>query len=398
MSIEAIIQTLTADRREPLCAYLYDLNHLRAHVQRTIALLPEQCRFFYAIKANSESPILRAVAPLVHGFEVASLGEIAKVRAVSASAPIIFGGPGKTDAEITSAICQQVTLLHVESGQELRRVQHLAAQRDVVVPILLRVNLRGPLPAATLQMAGAPTQFGIDEHELPGVIALARHCPNVEIQGFHLHSLSNNLDADAHVRLIAHYIDCVHRWATEFRLQIRVLNVGGGIGVNYMQLDRQFDWQRFTSHLRDLLADEPRSRAWTLLFECGRYVTAACGYYAAEVLDIKRNHGTEFVIVRGGTQHFRLPVSWQHNHPFTVVPIDSWSYPFPRREIRDTRVTVTGQLCTPKDVFARDVLVPRMRIGDVLLFVYAGAYGWSISHHDFLSHPHPEHLFLDRQE
>jgi diaminopimelate decarboxylase len=57
-------------------------------------------------------------------------------------------------------------------------------------------------------------------------------------------------------------------------------------------------------------------------------------------------------------------------------------------------VTVVGQLCTPKDVLARDAVVPCVRAGDVLVFDRAGAYGWEISHHDFLSHPHPEHIFL----
>jgi diaminopimelate decarboxylase len=57
-------------------------------------------------------------------------------------------------------------------------------------------------------------------------------------------------------------------------------------------------------------------------------------------------------------------------------------------------VTVTGELCTPKDVLARDVRVESLRAGDLLWFHSAGAYGWSISHHDFLSHPHPRHLFL----
>jgi|GEM_PF-5324991 Diaminopimelate decarboxylase len=49
---------------------------------------------------------------------------------------------------------------------------------------------------------------------------------------------------------------------------------------------------------------------------------------------------------------------------------------------------------TPKDVLAEDAAIGRVRSGDVLLFVLAGAYGWSISHHDFLSHPHPEMIYM----
>lgn len=394
-AIERLVQSLRAQREQPLCAYIYDLSQLRAHVSRLVATLPPPCRLFYAIKANSEEPILKALAPIVHGFEVASLGEMEKVRAVAPEIPILFGGPGKTDLEIAGAIRHRVCLLHVESVHELHRVEHVAARMGARVPILLRVNLAGPLPAATLQMAGVPTQFGISAAEVPAAIALARRCRHVELQGFHFHSVSNHLDPAGHAGLVAHYIGQALAWARAFDLQLFYLNAGGGIGVNYRDLGQQFDWAGFTARLDGVLRDccPP---GLTLLFECGRYQTAACGYYAAEVLDLKCNHGKHFAIVRGGTHHFRLPASWQHSHPFTVVPIEAWPYPFPRPELRETAITVAGQLCTPKDLLARDAFVPRIRIGDILLFHYAGAYGWAISHHGFLSHPHPEHLFLEQ--
>jgi len=112
------------------------------------------------------------------------------------------------------------------------------------------------------------------------------------------------------------------------------------------------------------------------------------------VLDVKRNHGTAWALVRGGNHHFRLPSSWQHSHPFSVLPVERWDSTAPRPSVTDDRVTVAGELCSPKDVLARDVPVSSLRAGDILVFELAGAYGWDISHHDFLSHPHPEHVFL----
>ena len=58
-------------------------------------------------------------------------------------------------------------------------------------------------------------------------------------------------------------------------------------------------------------------------------------------------------------------------------------------------VTLVGQLCTPKDVFARDIPVRRIATGDVVAFEMAGAYAWNISHHDFLMHPQPTFHYLD---
>lgn len=392
--IEEQVRQLRARSQEPLCAYVYDLDALRAHASRVMAALPRRTRFFYAVKANSEAPILRALAPLVHGFEVASAGELEKVRAVAPEAPVLFGGPGKTDAELERAVELGVKLLHVESVHELRRVEQVGRRRGVRVPVLLRVNLRAVLPTATLQMGGAPTQFGIDEADIPSTIALALRCPHVELQGFHFHSISNDLDALAHAELVRVYLERARSWAQRFGLRLSWVNAGGGIGVNYADLERQFDWEGFTRRVDEVLQGEPED-APALLFECGRFITASCGYYAVEVLDLKRNHGRDYAVVRGGTHHFRLPASWHHSHPFKVVPVEHWPHDFERPELRDGRLHVVGQLCTPKDVLAGDTPVSRVRIGDILVFRYVGAYGWAISHHDFLSHPHPAHVFLE---
>ena len=382
-----------AGRDEPVCLFVHDLAALREHVTALVAALPDRCRMYYAMKANSAAPVLRTLAPIVAGFEVASGGEIEKVRAVDADAPILFGGPAKTPAEIAHALDASVTRIHVESVLELHRVNAAALARGRTVEVLLRVNLAGPFPEATLAMAGRPTQFGIDESALPAALDAVTTLPGLRFAGFHLHSLSNNLSAPAHLALLEYYRDTVRAWEQRHGVRVEVLDVGGGIGVDYQDTDHVFDWAAFTEGLAGWTRTLPEH--WReVQFECGRYLTARCGSYAVEVLDVKRNHGVDWALVRGGTHHFRLPSSWQHSHPFTVVPVDRWDDDLPRPEVRDGTVTVAGELCTPKDVLARDAPVALLRAGDVLVFTLAGAYGWDISHHDFLSHPHPEHVFL----
>ncbi|WP_338450072.1 type III PLP-dependent enzyme [Niallia oryzisoli] len=392
--MEKIVQALRMEREKPFCAYIYDLPKLRQHVNQLVTTLPSSCRLFYAIKANSDETLMKTLAPIVHGFEVASLGEIEKVRAVDQKIPILFGGPGKTQEEIEGAIHYGVTLLHVESLHELQLVNHIASQKGTTVSILLRVNLRHSVPNAQLKMAGVPTQFGIDEVEVPQAIALAKKLPNVKLLGFHFHAMSNNGDSKAHAAFVDHCYELAKRWGKEWDIDISYVNVGGGIGINYQNIDEQFDWDDFMKSLHRVL-EKHKDANWQTLFECGRYITSSCGYYAAEVLDIKQNHGRYFCVLRGGSHHLRLPAAWKQSHPFTIVPIEKWSYPFMRPEVNESEITVAGELCTPNDILARDQFVSRVRVGDILLFSYAGAYGWAISHHDFLSHPHPEHLYVE---
>lgn len=392
MRFDDVVAGLKSERREPICAYVYDLAALAAWAGALAASLPRRCQLYYAVKANAEAPILAALAGRVAGFEVASLGEMRKVLAASPGAAVIFGGPGKTDEELAGAAVSGVRFVHVESLHELRRLELIGARAGRRISVLLRVNLAGPLPLATLSMAGRPTQFGIDEAELPAALALAARCPHLDLQGFHLHSLSNQLDARAHVELLALYLSRWRAWQALAGIALPVLNVGGGLGVAY-EGNSRFDWPGFCAKLAERLAAAPELPG-EIIFECGRYLAADSGVYAAEVLDLKCNHGKTFVVVRGGTHHFRLPASWQHSHPFHILAADAWPYPFERPSVVDAEVTVVGQLCTPKDVLARDVRVARVRVGDVLVFEKAGAYGWSISHHDFLSHPHPEMIYV----
>ncbi|CAM5315343.1 type III PLP-dependent enzyme [Thauera mechernichensis] len=392
MNLQALHQYLQG-RTEPVCAYLYDLAHLRRRVQGLRRSLPDQCQLFYAIKANSDAPILQALLGHTDGFEVASLGEIERVRAVDGGMPIAFGGPGKTDAELEGALAHEVALIHVESEHQLRRLDWIARRRGRVADILLRVNPEHVPQQATLRMGGQATQFGIEEARIPDLIELARTLPGVRLRGFHIHAISNNLDAQAHLALLEHYFDLAEAWQQRHCLTIDWLNVGGGIGVNYADPSASFAWEGFCAGLSALIA--ARRPACRIVFECGRFLTADCGYYLTEVIDIKTARGRHFAILRGGSHHFRLPVSWQHDHPFVVLPRDVWPYPFARPAVHGATVTLCGELCTPKDILARDVPVERLRAGDCIAFLLAGAYGWHISHHDFLSHPHPERVFVD---
>lgn len=385
------LRGLLAEQPEPLSAYVYDLEALRRHAARLVASLPRGCELFYAIKANSERPVLETLAPLVHGFEVSSGGELEWMRQQETQRPLVFSGPGKTDAELAAALGQGVEAIHVESLGELQRLAAVAAAAGVIAPVLLRVNLPlQDLATTTLMMGGGPTPFGIAADQLPAVVDWLRAQPRIRVLGLHFHLLSHQLDAAAHLQLLAAYVRQAQAWSQALRLPLEHLNVGGGIGINYREPEAQFDWDRFADGLQQLM----KQGAPRLRFECGRYVTAACGYYAMQVIDLKEAFGRHYAVARGGTHQFRTPYAQGHSHPFRVLPVEHWPHAFARPQLEQVRVHVVGQLCTPKDLLAFDAPVERLRCGDLLVFPYAGAYAWHISHHDFLRHPHPAQRYL----
>ncbi|GIE98803.1 alanine racemase [Paractinoplanes rishiriensis] len=360
----------------PACAYVYDTAALRARAASVRHSLPPSAVLLYAAKANGHPAVLATLAQACDGLEVASGGELALARAAGASR-IVFGGPAKTDAELTAALAAGA-LINVESLHELRRLAALASSPP---DVCLRVNRLGAGLRGSHTMTGAPTPFGIEESQL----APAVRVPGVRIIGFHLHAVSNNLDGAAHASFVNDGIDWSQRTAAAVGIDLRVINVGGGFGIDYV-----------TGATMDLtpLRTVRVPAGVELIFEPGRLLTAEAGCYAASVLDVKTTHGRTFAVLRGGTHHFRLPAAWGYSHPFEIVPVSEWPHPYPRPSVTDTAVDAVGELCTPRDVLTRGQHVRSLRAGDILVFPRAGAYGWDISHHDFLRHDPPEFLIV----
>ncbi|MFF7262435.1 type III PLP-dependent enzyme [Streptomyces sp. NPDC008159] len=377
-----------------LPAYVHDMTALREHAARVRSALPDRVELYYAAKANPEPELLTALGPYVDGYEVSSGGELVHVAESVPGRPLAFGGPGKTPDEITTALERGVERFHVESEHDLRMLADLS--RRVVpgrrVAVLLRFNLAvadGALVGSSLAMGGRPTPFGIDPTRAADVLRTLTDgsCAHLELLGVHAH-LASGLDAPAQLSVARTVVD----WSTGLGVPLAEVNIGGGMAVDYADPDRRFQWASYGDGLARLLADHP---GLTLRIEPGRALTAYCGWYATEVLDVKHSHGEEFAVVRGGTHHLRTPATKGHDQPCSVLPVGEWPHPWPRPTAQGDRVTLTGQLCTPKDLLARNVHAPGLRAGDRVAFSLAGAYAWNISHHDFLMHPHPGFHFVD---
>ncbi|MFF0409216.1 type III PLP-dependent enzyme [Kitasatospora sp. NPDC004745] len=398
---------------EELPAYVYDLAALRAHAAVVRAALPDRVELYYAAKANPEAPVLAALRDAVDGYEVSSGGELAHVRAAVPGAPLAFGGPGKTPAEIAAAVDAGVHRWHVESEQELHRLDAVLADRPgTVVDVLLRVNLpvtTGALDEVALAMGGRPTPFGLDPEQAEECVRLLtagadgdrhgdRHGDGVgrlgrrlRLRGVHAH-LASGLAAAEQLAVAGQIVAWSAALAERHGFPLTEVNIGGGMAVDYDDPTEHFDWKAFGEGLDELLGDRP---GLTLRIEPGRALTAHCGWYATEVLDVKQSHGEDFAVVRGGTHHLRTPATRGHSQPFEVLPVEDWPHPWPRPAVTTGRATLAGQLCTPKDVLARAADgADGLRAADRVLFAMAGAYAWNISHHEFLMHPRPGFHYL----
>ncbi|SBS32032.1 L-glutamyl-[BtrI acyl-carrier protein] decarboxylase [Marinomonas spartinae] len=395
-TVKNAIVDLRARSADPISAFVYDLEGLQTHIKQVMAALPENVELFYAIKANSDTEILNTLAPWVNGFEISSGGEIERIARCQQRLPFIFSGPGKLDSELEAAIHQKVAAIHVESISEIHRLQAIAKKLNHTQAVFLRINPTLPdTLSSRLTMAGRATPFGIDEMDLQEAVNAVDDSPNLLLEGFHVHAMSHQKSLTKHQMLIDFYLERWPHWKALSNKpdNITHMNVGGGIGVNYRQ-ETQFDWSAFCHYLDCVLKRTPDSPI--LRFEPGRFISAFCGYYAMEVLDKKTSHGESFVICRGGTHQFRLPVAQSHDHPVIHLPLHNNISEDHKPEDK-RRWTLVGQLCTPKDILSRTCELSLCEVGDILVLPLAGAYGYNISHAAFLCHPTPLMTYLPIQ-
>lgn len=364
--------------------YAYDRKIIADRVRQLRTFLPEGVQLHYSIKANPMPALVQHLAALVDGLDVASGGEL-KVALDTGKAPhdISFAGPGKSDAELAQAVAAGVHV-HAESEREIRTLARIGKELGLAPQLVIRVNPDFELKGSGMRMGGGAKQFGIDAEDTPGMIALAAEL-GLDLLGFHIFSGSQSLKADAIVETQAQTVELALRLAQSCTSPVRVLNIGGGFGIPYFPGEAPLDLEPIGAGLRRLLpkvqAALPQAR---MSIELGRYLVGEAGVYVARVVDRKVSRGQVFLITDGGLHH-HLAASGnfgqviRKNYPVAIGN---------RMGEADTEVvSVVGPLCTPLDLLADRMELPRAGVGDLVVVFQSGAYGASASPGGFLSHP-----------
>ncbi len=372
--------------------FAYDRTLLMERMALLRSTLPTGVELGYAVKANPMPAIVQQLSALVDSFDVASGGEmkVALDTPISAS-QVSFAGPGKTPAELGQAIAAGVTI-EIESETEAARVAQIAERLGIRPRVAVRVNPDFRVKGSGMRMGGGAQQFGVDAERVPALLNTLA-VGDLELLGFHIFAGSQNLNAEILCEAQRATVALALRLAESAPAPIRYLNIGGGFGIPYFERDEPLDLAAIGDNLSGLMADaiRPNLPDARVVIELGRYIVGECGVYVTRIVDRKESRGKTFLIVDGGLHH-QLAASGnfgqviRRNYPVAIGN--------PAVDGDAEVVSIVGCLCTPLDLLADDVALPRAEIGDLVVILQAGAYGLTASPTAFLSHPTPAEVLV----
>jgi diaminopimelate decarboxylase len=353
--------------------YVYDSRIIADRLKRVTDTFPD-FEILFSLKSNPNPSIAKVLAQLGASSEVGSIAELrVAIQAGFPPSKITYGGPSKQENELHEALKAQVGIIDVESIPELRTVERLGRRLQEKIPVTFRVNTTYHPAVAGELMAGAPSQFGIDEETLVDQIK-AEDCRYADYQGVHAHIASQVLDVESWIFHYKNLAQMAKKFSSELGFDLKILNFGGGLGVPYARREQFFALKTLGRKARgalDLefghLRNKPRCQ-----IELGRYLVAESGIFLTRILELKTSRGTDFVITESAISGLSRPaMPWAQQHPCSIVS--------KQNALPVGRYKVVGRSCLPSDVLSESVELPDPQPGDVLGVHNAGAYGLTMS-------------------
>lgn len=351
--------------------FVYHLDALKAH----LAQLQQQdvIKLWFAVKANPLSSIIQTLDSAGFNFDVASSGELNQVLKQGISSDRILNtGPAKSKKQLTEFIDKGVNIFVVESIKQLNWLHEVAKDKGVQPQVLLRVQLqwadgeKNPLGGNSL------TPFGLSVAEWQNIHV--DNFPKLDLCGLHIFQWGNMLSNEKMYSLWRQMVEPLIGLANDIGMRLKILDLGGGLGIDYLEQGQTLSWQTILNDLADIKAQAKVDELW---LELGRFAVAECGYYVVPVVDRKFNYQQEQLVLAAGINHLLRPAITEQPFPVSLLRESS---------AQKQHFDIHGPLCTSMDKLGHLPLPNDVKEGDQLLFGYAGAYGFTESMPFFLCH------------
>ncbi len=344
--------------------YVYNTAQMEQQYKRLKSAFKEvKAHFNYACKALNNINVLRFFKSLGAGLDTVSLQEVQiGLKAGFAPEQIIFTPNCVSIEEIEAAVALGVRI----NIDNLSILEQFGNRYGSSYPVCIRLNPHimagGNIKISTGHI---DSKFGISIHQ-------TRHLQRIiesyklKVNGLHMHTGSDILDVDVFLRGAELLLDT----AMDFK-DLEYMDFGSGFKVPYKPGEYGTDVEELGAKMAKLFNNfcKEYGRDLTLEFEPGKFLVSESGYFFCTTNVIKQTTATVFAGVDTGLNHFIRPMFYDAYHHILNA-----SNP----EGIERIYTVVGYICET-DTFAWDRRINEIREGDVLCFLNAGAYLYTMS-------------------
>jgi diaminopimelate decarboxylase len=360
---------------QPLAAFI-DTDSVRKAISALMAAFPDHFEHFFAAKANSMLQALRLVKDCGMGCEVASRGELEQAfRAGFEPGRIVYDEPTKTES-VLRMILQQGIDLNLDNLQEFERVKRLLAERATRSRIGFRINPQiGAGRISAMSTATATSKFGVPiEDDGMRRQLLQTYRNNPWLTTVHTHIGSQGCEFDLMIAGIRRVIDLAEEInATTNQQQVRVVDIGGGLPVNFESETVNPTYRDYSEQLRQRIP-ELFSGKYAVKTEFGRSLFAKSGFIIARVEYTKTSGGRPIALTHAGVQVATRTVFMPEHWKLRLSVFDSSGR---QRSGNEVRQDVAGPCCFAGDMIATDRLLPLIEPGDFVMLHDTGGYYFS---------------------
>lgn len=338
----------------------------------------EKVNMMYASKALCNSAVSKIIASEGFGFDVVSGGEIYTVyKAGIDMSKVLFNGNNKTPEEIELAIKYGVGRFSIDNFHEVELISEISKKYNRTVDALLRIT--PGIECHThkyIQTGQLDCKFGFDLNQIDSII---EHILNVDktirIRGLHAHIGSQIFEPKCYYDEVEVLAKEVARIDKKFGIKLDEINIGGGLGVKYVESDNPPSVQEIADVIVNSLNENIKKYDIgnpTIYLEPGRSIISTAGVTLYTVGSSKQvPNMTKYVSVDGGMADNPRPSMYEAEYLAEVANKGA--------EADLEKVTIAGKFCESGDILINGIELPKLEAGDVLCVYNTGAYNYSMA-------------------
>lgn len=338
----------------------------------------------YAMKANSNLAVLDILARLGSGFDIVSVGELERVRAVGGDmSKVVFSGVGKRRDEMAVALEAGIRCFNVESEAEIQVLADVASAHGVVAPVSIRVNPDVDAKTHPYISTGLKeNKFGIEFERAIAAYQTVAANENLEVVGMDCHIGSQLTNVEPYTDALRRLIALSDELET-LGIALRHLDLGGGQGIRYRD-EEPLDLAAWATDMNAVIGD----RTFEIIVEPGRSIVGNAGLMLTTVNYLKHNDARNFAVVDAAMNDLIRPAlytAWQD-----IVPVDNTG----SSDSADSKpYDVVGPVCESADFLGKDRMLA-LNQNDLLAVLSAGAYSFCMSS-NYNSRPRAAEVLVD---